>query len=413
MGSADADAANSLQRMRYFAHFSDADGLIAAAAELEAAAPLLLYEDVLLKEHAPRQLIKLLANPRADAQIAACRALTACCRFPAFQLEFVAEQGVPLLVGLLSREGVQPMVAVAASLTSLALANHPEAQQALMDAGALRRLMALARDELHPAQDEAAAALAQVGGHKAAAEAINEKRGVGGPDAAESFVVMASGGGSVSREQACLGMRQLCGSSRNRVQLANAGAVPALLCCCDFWQPEVARAASLALASLCEEPLAARQLPPAIVPIQGELVAAAKGGARAPPPPHLRRKAIHAHWPRPLLTTALIHRERSAGPSRSCPGITHPATPTRTHTHTLIIGPASLSLPSAPSAINADTARRHAHGPRVPYRLPVQPRRRDPPRRAAHPRTRLRGPRQRRRAPPLWRAPEAYGAAAR
>ena len=339
MGSAESDAANALQRLRYFAHFSDADGLIAAAAELEAAAPLLLHEDVLLKEHAPRQLIKLLANPRADAQIAACRALTACCRFPAFQLEFVAEQGVPLLVGLLSRTEVQPMVAVAASLTSLALANHPEAQQALMEAGALRRLMALARDELHPAQDEAAAALAQVGGHKAAAEAINDKRGVGGPDAAESFVVMASGGGSVSREQACLGMRQLCGTSRNRMQLADAGAVSALLCCCDFWQPEVARAASLALASLCEEPAAARQLPPAIVPIQGELVAAAKGGARAPAPhagsPHCTR-TIPAAWH--FLTTARVfRRERSPGPCALTPH--HPLSTA------LSLPPSRLSLP--------------------------------------------------------------------
>ena len=41
----------------------------------KAAAPLLLYEDVLLQQGAPKQLIRLLGNPRPDAQIAACRAL--------------------------------------------------------------------------------------------------------------------------------------------------------------------------------------------------------------------------------------------------------------------------------------------------------------------------------------------------
>ena len=51
--AAEAAAADALQRMRYFAHFSDADGLIMAAGELEKAAPNLLYHDVLLKETAP------------------------------------------------------------------------------------------------------------------------------------------------------------------------------------------------------------------------------------------------------------------------------------------------------------------------------------------------------------------------
>ena len=50
-------------------------------------------------------------------------------------------------------------------LDTLALAKHPDAQEALANEGALRRLMALARDELHPAQDEGRGTRA-VGGHK-------------------------------------------------------------------------------------------------------------------------------------------------------------------------------------------------------------------------------------------------------
>jgi hypothetical protein len=199
--AAEAAAADALQRMRYFAHFSDADGLIMAAGELEKAAPNLLYHDVLLKETAPRQLIRLMANARPDAQIAACRALVACCRFPTIQQEFVAENGVGGLMPLLSREGVAPMVCVAACLAATAVAQHPEGQEALTGAGALRKLMVLARDELHPAQDEAAAALAAVGGHRAAAASAGGKS-VSGQDAAESFVVMVASGGAVSREQA-------------------------------------------------------------------------------------------------------------------------------------------------------------------------------------------------------------------
>ena len=47
--------------------------------------------------------------------------------------------------------------------------------------------------------------------------------------------------------QASLGIRQLCGTARSRQHLTDAGAVPALLSNCDFWEPEVAKAAGLAL----------------------------------------------------------------------------------------------------------------------------------------------------------------------
>ena len=162
--------------------------------------PRLLYDDVLLKEGAPRQLIRLLGNARPEVQVAACRALVACCRFPAVQQEFVAENGVAPLVPLLRRSGVDPMVCVHACLAVTAVAQHPEGQEAFTAAGALRKLMVLARDELHPAQDEAAAALAAVGGHKAAANSAAVSS-VSGQEAAESFVLMVANGGSVSREQ--------------------------------------------------------------------------------------------------------------------------------------------------------------------------------------------------------------------
>ena len=275
--AADAEAADGLQRLRYFQHFSDADGQVIAAGELERAATRLLYDDVLLKEGAPRQLILLLGNPRPDAQIAACRALVACCRFPSIQQEFVAENGVGPLVPLLGRSGVDPMVCVHACLVTTAVAQHPEGQEAFAGAGALRKLMVLARDELHPAQDEAAAALAAVGGHESAANS-GGKTSVSSQEAAESFVLMVAHGGWVSREQAANGIRQLCGTARrdrtarqanwvrSSQRLVEAGAVPALLGCCDFWKPQVAKAAALALASLCEEPSAARAVPSANVP---------------------------------------------------------------------------------------------------------------------------------------------------
>ena len=192
----EAEAADGLQRLRYFQHFSDADGQVIAAGELEKAATRLLYDDVLLKEGAPRQLILLLGHPRPDVQIAACRALVACCRFPSIQQEFVAENGVSALVPLLGRSGVDPMVCVHACLATTAVAQHPEGQEAFTGAGALRKLMVLARDELHPAQDEAAAALAAVGGHKSAANSV-AVTSVSSQEAAESFVLMVARGGRV------------------------------------------------------------------------------------------------------------------------------------------------------------------------------------------------------------------------
>ena len=98
------------------------------------------------------------------------------CRFEALQQEWVAEQGVLPLVALLESEVRE--VQVAACLAAEAVGSHPEAR-GVVQAGALNRLMALARDELHPAQDEAAAALAQLGGRGGAAQQAAALRGEG------------------------------------------------------------------------------------------------------------------------------------------------------------------------------------------------------------------------------------------
>ena len=50
--AAEADAANALQRLRYFAHFSDTDGLIYRGRQARGRGAAALYEDVLLKEKA-------------------------------------------------------------------------------------------------------------------------------------------------------------------------------------------------------------------------------------------------------------------------------------------------------------------------------------------------------------------------
>ena len=263
--AAEEKCAHTLSMMRFFSHFSDVDGLIGGALELVAIAPKLLSPDVLLRERVVRQLVSLLSRPRAEAQVAACRALVAVCRFEALQQEWVAEQGVPPLVALLESEVRE--VQVAACLAAEAVGSHPEGQEALVQAGALNRLMALARDELHPAQDEAAAALAQLGGRGGAAQQAAVLRaakggGEGAADAIESFVLMLRRGGAISREQAALGVCHLCRSSAQSTakerramagRLVKAGALPALLACADFWQPQVARAAAAALAALTED----------------------------------------------------------------------------------------------------------------------------------------------------------------
>ena len=81
-----------------------------------------------LRERVVRQLVSLPSRPRAEAQVAACRALVAVCRFEALQQEWVAEQGVPPLVALLESEVRE--VQVAACLAAEAVGSHPEGQEA-------------------------------------------------------------------------------------------------------------------------------------------------------------------------------------------------------------------------------------------------------------------------------------------
>ena len=176
---------------------------------------------------------------------------------------------MPPLIALL--ESPVANVQVAACVAIEGLASHPEAREMLLSAGALHPLLKLARDELHPAHDEAAAALAQVGGHGSAAHdgaagdpAVSFVVMDGGAEvtaeAVRSFVAMASRGPRASRLQAAIGMRHLCGVGANRRKLVDAGAVRALLCCCNFWEQAVRHAAVSALAALTREPLAALQL---------------------------------------------------------------------------------------------------------------------------------------------------------
>ena len=126
--------------------------------------------------------------------------------------------------------------------------------------------MALARDELHPAQDEAAAALAQLGGRGGAAQQAAVLRaakggGEGAADAIESFVLMLRRGGAISREQAALGVCHLCRSSaqstaKERRAMSGrpsrrAPSPPSSRA--PTRQPQVARAAAAALAALTED----------------------------------------------------------------------------------------------------------------------------------------------------------------
>ena len=151
---AEEKCAHTLSMMRFFSHFSDVDGLIGGALELVAIAPKLLSPDVLLRERVVRQLVSLLSRPRAEAQVAACRALVAVCRFEALQQEGWRSRACRL-VALLESEVREVQVA---ALAAEAAGCTPRAE-ALVQVGALNWLMALARDEFHPAQDEVAAAL--------------------------------------------------------------------------------------------------------------------------------------------------------------------------------------------------------------------------------------------------------------
>ena len=316
--TSDARAASAAKLLRFFSANSDIDGQISTANELVTVANQLLGPEVLIRESIAALLTGLVQSPRADAQLASCSALAACCRFDAVQQDFVAHGGVPSLVSALNSESAA--VQVAACIAMEAVARHQEGREALAQTAAARKLLVFARDVLHPAQEPAAAALSKAvgldsavqhaldsglgsapvstgaagkqwaasskgagpsgsgasGASSAAADGSapgTSKGGRGGAngggggaevasaETVSSFVAMATTGSSVSRLQAAQGIRHLCRWGASRRLLVRAGALDALLRCHDHWQPDVPRAAAVALAALTEEPLGALELP--------------------------------------------------------------------------------------------------------------------------------------------------------
>ena len=317
----------AVAHLKYFLQFNDAVGAISAAIEIGTETKALLGPEELLSAGVVELLIMLLQNPRADAQAAAASAAAAACRFEEVQVEWVALQGAAPLTAVLANG--HPEAQLEACRAAAAIAMHRDGREALAQAGAVRALLRIARDVLHPAQEHAAAALAtavglegatprlpSVGstrkqpirasrraaasssaasasasataaaiaaagssgtqpqpphGSRAAAAAAAAAEGVdavaaAGSEAIDSFVLMAQRGGGISREQAAYGLRHLCRSADSRVKLVDAGAVEALLCCADHFRVEVPRAAAAALAALTEEPAAATRLPAASLP---------------------------------------------------------------------------------------------------------------------------------------------------
>ena len=262
---AEEKCAHTLSMMRFFSHFSDVDGLIGGALELVAIAPKLLSPDVLLRERVVRQLVSLLSRPRAEAQVAACRALVAVCRFEALQQEWVAEQGVPPLCRAARVRGARGAGGGVPRGRGGGLA--PRGPGGARAGGRAQPADGARARRLHPAQDEAAAALAQLGGRARAAQQAAVLRaakggGEGAADAIESFVLMLRRGerdlaraGRARRlpPVPVVGPEHRQGAPRDGGRLVKAGALPALRACADFWQPQVARAAAAALAALTED----------------------------------------------------------------------------------------------------------------------------------------------------------------
>ena len=159
---ADRQASKAIKLIRFFGAHSDVDGQISSAKEAAAVVPRLLGPEVLLRERVATLLVSLIQSPRADAQLSACEALTACCRFDVMKQEWVVHGGVEPLVTALSSESLA--VQIAACIATESIGQHSDGREALAKTVAPRKLLAFARDELHPAQEKAAAALAQVVG---------------------------------------------------------------------------------------------------------------------------------------------------------------------------------------------------------------------------------------------------------
>lgn len=169
----------SAHLLRLFGAHADGDGLIGAANDLAAATADLLEPEPLLRLTVLPLLIEMLASTRADVRLAACVALRTACRFEAVQQECAVLGAAPPLTKALSTGPAE--VQLEACKAAEAIARHDAGREALAEAGAVRLLLRLARDELHPAQEHAAAALAHAVRLDASGKPPSSTKVVAGP----------------------------------------------------------------------------------------------------------------------------------------------------------------------------------------------------------------------------------------
>ena len=94
-------------------------------------------------------------------------AVEAICRFEELQLEWIALEGAAPLARVLATG--QQEAQLQACRAAAAVARHRDGREALAQEGAVKALLRIARDVLHPAQEHAAAALANTVGLEAVA----------------------------------------------------------------------------------------------------------------------------------------------------------------------------------------------------------------------------------------------------
>ena len=201
----------AVAHLKYFLQFNDAVGAISAAIEIGTETKALLGPEELLSAGVVELLIMLLQNPRADAQAAAASAAAAACRFEEVQVEWVALQGAAPLTAVLANG--HPEAQLEACRAAAAIAMHRDGREALAQAGAVRALLRIARDVLHPAQEHAAAALATAVGLEGATPSVGSTRIGPAPQLL----------GSVAR--------LLARGSRSAVRLLDCSRAAPALCC--------------------------------------------------------------------------------------------------------------------------------------------------------------------------------------
>ena len=236
------------KHLKFFASFSDVDGQIRASGDLLKATQNLLGPEELLSSHVIESLLLLLQSSRADAQAAAAAALAATFRFEQISTEFVAQNGVVPLAAVLS-DGLAE-AQLQACLCAEGVARHRDGREALGQAGAVRALLRIARDEMHPAQEQASAALAKAVGiegatprggiitsgraHKAAATSLRGAAARAASQRAGKAKAKTKGGAKVpaymagAHDQAAAAAAAAAGSSSSSVAgpSSSAAAVP-------------------------------------------------------------------------------------------------------------------------------------------------------------------------------------------